>query len=303
MIIECVPNVSEGRDRGVLDGIAAVVRATPGATLADMHADADHHRAVFTVLGAPAAIELAALALVAAALAAVDMRRHAGRHPRLGAVDVLPFVPLAGATLTVAVNLAHRVGERLAELHGVPVYFYEAAARRPERRQLPDVRRGGHEGLAARLATELGRPDAGPARLDARAGAIIVGAREVLVAFNVWLDTEDVTVAREVARAVRERDGGLPRVRAIGVTLTSQRVAQVALNLLDHRLTPLPVVWDRVVDEARRRGVGVRRGELVGLIPRAAFAGRAPESVGLAGFTEDRLLDVHVQRLLDRAQP
>jgi glutamate formiminotransferase len=297
MIIECVPNVSEGRDRRVLDSIADTVRATPGVTLADVHADPDHHRAVFTLLGPPAAVEPAALALAARAFETIDMRHHDGRHPRLGALDVLPFVPLRGATMADAVAIARRVGAALAAHHAVPVYYYEAAALRPERRRLPDVRRGGYEALAARLATEAGRPDAGPARFDPRLGAAIVGAREILVAFNVWLDSDDVALAREVARAVRESAGGLPCVRAIGVALPSHGIAQVSLNLLDYRVTPLPVAWDRVVAEAARRGVGVRRGELVGLAPRAAFAGRAPASVGLPDFTGEQELDVHLARV------
>ena len=297
MIIECVPNVSEGRDRRVLDSIAAAVRATPGAALADVHIDPDHHRAVFTILGPPDAVEAAALALAKATLAGIDMRGHTGRHPRLGALDVLPFVPLGDVTMDAVVAIAHRVGAALAARHDVPVYFYEAAAVRPERRRLPDVRRGGYEGLPARLATDAGRPDAGPARFNARAGATIVGARGVLVAYNVWLDSDDVELARAVARAVRESSGGLPCVRAIGVALPSQRLSQVSLNLLDHRVTPIPTAWDRVVAEARRRGAGVRRAELVGLAPRAAFGGRTPDSVGLTEFTDDRLLDVHVARV------
>ena len=165
------------------------------------------------------------------------------------------------------------------------------------RRELPDVRRGGYEHLAVRLTTPAGAPDVGPARFDARAGAAVVGARDVLVAFNVWLDTPDLDVGRAVARAVRERDGGLPAVRALGVPLPSRGVVQVSLNLLDYRVTPLPVVFDRVADEAQRRGVAIRRGELVGLAPRAALAGRAPASVGLSDFTADDDLDVHLARV------
>jgi glutamate formiminotransferase len=292
-----VPNVSEGRDPARLARFAAAVSATPGVTLADVHADPDHHRSVFTFLGEAAAVATAALALAEIVFAEVDMREHHGLHPRLGALDVLPFVPLGGASMETAVAAAHAVGETLAARHGSPVYYYEAAARRPERRRLPDVRRGGYEGLAARLATEAGRPDEGPARFVPRLGAAIVGAREVLVAFNVWLDSRDAGLAREVARAVRESGGGLPGVRAIGVELPSRARVQVSLNLLDHRVTPLPVAWDRVVEEARRRGAGVLRGELVGLAPRAAFAGRAPASVGLADFTSERELDTHLARV------
>jgi glutamate formiminotransferase len=294
--VECVPNVSEGRDAARLARWAAAVRLTPGVTLADVHTDPDHHRSVFTFLGAPAAVAAGATALAAAVLAEVDLREHHGIHPRLGALDVLPFAPLGDTPMATAVGLAHAVGATLADRHALPVYFYEAAARRPERRRLPDVRRGGYEALEARLATEAGRPDAGPARFDPRRGAIIVGARVVLVAFNVWLESDDLSLARKIAAVVRERGGGLPCVRALGVALASRGIAQVSLNLLDHRVTPLPVAWDRVVNEARRRGVGVRGGELVGLAPRAAFAGRAPASVGLPDLTEAQLLDTYVAR-------
>lgn len=297
MIIECVANVSEGRDAPALVAMAQTVRAVPGAHLADVHTDPDHHRSVFTILGRPSAVETAARALADAALARIDMRDHRGRHPRLGALDVVPFVPLAGTPMRVAVEVAWRVGEQLAAAHALPVYFYGAAARRPERRELPEVRRGGYESLPARLATPAGAPDAGPARFDARAGAAIVGARDVLIAYNIWLETADLGIARAVARAVRERDGGLRAVRALGVPLPSRGVVQVSLNLLDYRVTPLPVVFDRVADEARRRGVAIQRGELVGLAPQAAFAGRAPASLGLPDFTSDRELDAQVARV------
>jgi glutamate formiminotransferase len=297
MIIECVANVSEGRDRRALAAMSAAVRAIAGVHLTDVHSDADHHRSVFTILGAPAVVEAATLALAETALARIDMREHHGLHPRLGALDVVPFVPLGDTPMGVAVDVAHRVGATLAERHALPVYFYGAAARSPARRELPDVRRGGYEALAVRLTTPAGAPDAGPPRFDARAGAAVVGARTVLVAYNVWLDSPDVAIARAVAHAVRERDGGLPAVRALGVALPSRGLVQVSLNLLDHRITPLPAVFDRVVEEAARHGVAVRRGELVGLAPRGAFAGRPPESVGLAEFTDAADLEAQLARV------
>jgi glutamate formiminotransferase len=297
MIIECVANVSEGRDARALAAMARAIHGVAGAHLADVHSDVDHHRSVFTLLGAPGVIEAAALALAETALSRIDMREHHGLHPRLGALDVVPFVPLGDAPMAVAVDVARRVGAALAERHALPVYFYGAAARSPARRELPDVRRGGYEALAARLATPAGAPDAGPARFDPRAGAAVVGARDVLVAYNVWLDTTDLAVARAVARAVRERDGGLPAVRALGVALPSRGLVQVSLNLLDYRVTPLPVIFDRVEREAARRGVGIRRGELVGLAPRGAFGGRAPASVGLPDFTDAAELEAHVARV------
>ena len=292
-VVECVPNVSEGRDRSVLDALAATVRDTPGLTLADVHADPDHHRAVFTFLGAPAAVEAGALALAARVVALVDMRRHRGLHPRVGALDVLPFVPLAGASMAEVVALARRAGRAIALAHALPVWFYGAAATRPGRETPRPLRRGGYEGLPARLAAPEGAPDEGPARFDPRAGAVLVGARDVLIAFNVWLASADVETARDIARAVRESSGGLPRVQAMGILLGSRGVAQVSMNLLDYRRTPIPAVFDRVVEEARRRGLAVAHSELVGLAPRAAFAGRSPESVGLADLAPARLLDTY----------
>jgi len=192
------------------------------------------------------------------------------------------------------VTLAREVGHTLAERHDVPVYFYGFAAIREQRRRLPDVRRDGYEGLAARLGTPDGEPDAGPARFDSRRGAILVGARHVLVAYNIWLESTKLEVANAVARAIREAAGGLPAVQALGVPLTSRGIVQVSMNLLDYRVTPIPIVFDAVVREAEHHGVAIRRGELVGLAPRAAFAGRTPASVGLSEFTDDLYLDTHV---------
>ncbi|MBI3637784.1 MAG: glutamate formimidoyltransferase [Candidatus Rokubacteria bacterium] len=292
-VIECVPNVSEGRDHAVLGVLGRAVRATPGVTLMDVHADADHHRAVLSFLGPARAVEAAALALADAVFATIDMRHHAGGHPRVGALDVLPFVPLAGTTMADAVALAHRVGRALAGTYGVPVYYYAHAARVEPRRRLPAVRAGEYEGLGAHLLTEAGAPDEGPARFDARRGAVLVGARDILVAYNVWLATADVAVARAIARELRESSGGLRGVQALGIALPARGATQVSMNLLDYRVTPIPVVFDRVAAAAAARDVEVLRAELVGLAPRAAFAGRPPESVGLAGVTDACLLDTY----------
>ena len=288
--------MSEGRDAARLTRMANAVRATPGATLADVHADADHHRAVFTFLGDPDAVAAAALALAGVVMAEVDMRQHHGIHPRVGALDVVPFVPLAGVSMPEAVALAHATGRALAEQHTLPVYYYGEAARRSEGRRLRELRHGEYEGLAARLATDDGRPDDGPARFDARRGAVLVGARDVLIAYNVWLASDDLDAARAIARAVRASGGGLPAVQALGLALVSRGRVQVSMNLLDYRVTPIPVAYDRVAEAAARRGIAIERGELVGLAPRAAFAGRAPASVGLADFTAERELDGYLAR-------
>ncbi len=293
-ILECVPNVSEGRDRRVLDRLADSIRGVTGVRLADIHADPEHHRSVFSFLGSPEAVERAALALADAVFAAVDMRQHHGVHRRLGALDVVPFVPLRGMTMDDAVVRARAVGVTVGRVHGVPVYFYGAAATEPMRRSLPAVRAGEYEGLPGKLADPAWRPDAGPARFDARKGATAVGARDILVAYNVWLDTGDVEAARAIARVVRASSGGLPELQAMGFPLAHHGLVQVSMNLLDYRVTSLARAFDAVAAEAERRGVAVKRGELVGLAPRAAFEGRAPESVGLGDMKPEQYLETHI---------
>ena len=286
--------MSEGRDPRAIEAIAQAVRAVPGARLADVHADPDHNRSVFTFLGPPRAVEEAALALAAAVFARVDMREHRGIHPRIGALDVLPFVPLRDVSMDEAVALARRVGERLGREHSVPVYFYGAAATRPERRAIHDIRRGGYEGLAARLADPAWCPDCGPTLFHPRGGAIAVGARDILVAFNVWLDTRDLGAARAIASAVRESSGGLSFVQALGLPLERRGLVQVSMNLLDHRRTGIGRAYDAVAAEAARRGIPIKRAELVGLAPRAAFEGRAPETIGMPDFDEAKYLESYL---------
>ncbi len=293
-ILECVPNVSEGRSRETVAALGRAITQVPGVRLASVHIDPDHHRSVFTFLGAPEAVQAAALTLARAVFAQVDMRAHQGIHPRLGALDVLPFVPLRGLGMAEATTVARAVAARLAEDHQLPVYLYGAAANAPERRSLLAVRAGQYEGLPTRLADPSWRPDYGPARFDPRLGAVLVGARDVLVAYNVWLEGDDLAAARAIARAVRESAGGLPALQALGARLARRGIVEVAMNLLDYRVTSLPHAFDAVRAEAARRGIGVRRGELVGLAPRAAFAGRSPESVGLVDFDEAGYLESYL---------
>jgi glutamate formiminotransferase len=293
-VLECVPNVSEGRSPAVIDRLGRAITQVKGVRLASVHIDPDHHRSVFTFLGAPEAVQAAALSLARAVFETVDMRAHQGIHPRLGALDVLPFVPLRDLTMADAVVVARAVGERLAADHGLPVYLSGAAATAPGRRSLLAVRAGQYEGLPTRLADPSWRPDFGPAIFESRLGALLVGARDVLVAYNVWLDTDDAAAARAIARAVRESAGGLPALQAMGGRLERRGLAQVAMNLLDYRVTSLPQAFDAVRLEAARRGVGVRRGELVGLAPRAAFAGRSPESVGLVDWSDAGYLESYL---------
>ena len=293
-ILECVPNVSEGRDQRVLDRLADAIRAVAGVRLADIHSDPAHHRSVFTFLGEPDAVEAATLALAGAVFQRVDMRRHHGVHRRIGALDVVPFVPLRDMTMDDAAARARTVGERLGRIHGLPVYFYGAAATTPARRALPTIRAGEYEGLPVRLADPAWPPDAGPARFVPEKGATAVGARDILVAYNVWLDSADVDAARAIARAIRESSGGLPKLQALGLLLARQGLAQVSMNLLDYRVTSLARAFDAVQSEASRRGIAINRGELVGLAPRAAFEGREPASVGLADMRPEQYLERHL---------
>jgi glutamate formiminotransferase / 5-formyltetrahydrofolate cyclo-ligase len=296
-VLECVPNVSEGRDQRVIERLADSIRSVAGVRLADVHADPDHHRSVFTFLGAPDDVERAAVALAEAVFAGVDMRRHRGVHRRIGALDVVPFVPLRGVTMDEAAARARVVGGFLGRTHQLPIYFYGAAAISPARRSLHTIRTGEYEGLAARLADPAWRPDAGPARFDPEKGATAVGARDILVAYNVWLDSADLEVARAIARVIRESSGGLPRLQALGFPIPHQGLVQVSMNLIDYRVTSLVSAFDAVKSEADRRGVGIKRGELVGLAPRAAFEGRVPESVGLGEMRPEQYLETHLDAL------
>ena len=286
--------MSEGRDLRTVEALAGAVRRVPGVTLADVHADPDHHRSVFTFLGAPQAVEEAALALADAVFARVDMREHRGIHPRLGALDVMPFVPLRDLAMADAVGIARRVGQAIAAVHTLPVYFYGAAATRAERKTVREIRRGEYEGLAGRLNTPAGWPDAGPAVFVPRRGGAMVGARDVLVAYNVWLDSRDLGAARDVARAVRESSGGLPAVQALGLPLERRGLVQVSMNLLDYGRTGIAGAYDAVTEQAARRGITIKHAELVGLAPRAAFEGRAPETVGLSDLADTKYLDTYL---------
>jgi glutamate formiminotransferase len=274
-LIECVPNVSEGRRTDVVDAIAAAVSATPGAHLLDRTSDTDHNRSVLTFAGEEQAVVDAMEAAMAAAIARIDMNAHEGRHPRLGAIDVIPFVPLGETTMDDCVALAHRFGKHVGDHFDLPVYLYAAAATRPERRVLADIRRPQYEGLAAMMAAPGGEPDHGPSTPHPTAGAVVIGARPFLVAWNINLESQDVALAKRIAGAIRERDGGLPRVQALGLALDDLGVAQVSMNLLDTSVTPMWRVWEEVERLAGEAGVALRESELIGLAPRAAILAAA----------------------------
>jgi len=292
-IVECVPNISEGREQATIAAVLEAVRATPGVTLLDALPDADHNRTVITYIGSPEAVLAATQALCREAFARIDMRQHRGSHPRLGAVDVVPFIPLRDFSTEQAVELARRVGSWIGE-QGVPVYYYEDAAGRPERRNLADVRRGEYEALAERLGTSEGRPDAGPAEFNARSGATVVGVRFPLVAFNVNLATDDLAVADRIARQVRHIGGGYRYVKAMGVALEEKGQVQVSMNLTNYEGTPIHRVVETVRFEAARYGVSIAGCELIGLAPLAAFADTLRFYLQLHDFSLDQIVETHL---------
>ena len=289
-VIECIPNVSEGRRLDVIDACTAAIVAT-GAHLLDVKPDATHNRTVFTFAGAPAAVEAGAVALFDTALAHIDLRHHHGEHPRLGAVDVTPFVPIEGATMADCVAIARRVGETVAARHQLPVYLYEEAATSPARRNLEDIRRGEFEGLAAKMQKPEWAPDFGPAAPHASAGASVVGARMPLIAYNINLATNRLDVAKKIATAIRQSSGGLRFVKAMGLELADRGIVQVSMNLTNYEKTPIFRVFEMVKREAERYGVSILESEIVGLIPSAALTSAAAWYLQVEGFSDGQVLE------------
>jgi len=292
-LMECVPNISEGRDLEKVERIVQAVRAYPGVTLLDYSSDAVHNRSVITYLGEPRKVVEATLILCERAFEEIDMSAHRGGHPRMGAVDVIPFIPLGELTTEEAVSYAHVVGEAVGAL-GVPVYFYEDAATRPERRNLADVRIGEYEGLAEKLAAPGWEPDAGPGAFNARSGATVVGVRFPLVAFNVNLGTGDLAVAKRIADAVRNARGGYRHVKAMGLALPEQGQVQVSMNLVNYRETPIHRVVETIRFEAARHGVPITGCELIGLAPLAAFEETIRHYLQIHDFTTDQIIETHL---------
>ena len=266
-LVESVPNFSEGRRIEVVDKLAAAVESVPGVSLLDRTSDASHNRSVFTLAGETAPILEALEKTVAVAVAEIDMELHSGEHPRIGAVDVVPFVPLAGTSMADCIELARAFGSRVADRFGIPVYLYGEAATSPARQRLADVRRGQYEGLKAQIGDSGREPDFGPSSLHKSAGAMAVGARPFLIAYNINLESRDVELAKRIARRIRESSGGLPRVQANGFWIEELDRAQVSMNLLDYRTTPLWLVWEAVRAEAAEDGVHLAESELIGLAP------------------------------------
>jgi glutamate formiminotransferase len=299
-LIECIPNVSEGRRPAVIEALVRAVAAVEGVYVLDYSSDPDHNRSVITMVGAPEPLEEAVMALFRGAAATIDMSLHRGAHPRIGAVDVVPFVPLYGASMADAVVLARRVGERVGRELEVPVYLYEEAARHPERRSLPAVRRGQLEALREQITHPERLPDFGPPRVHPTLGATAVGARRPLIAFNAVLDTSDLEIAQSIARRVRESGGGLRYLRAIGVYLEHSRRCQISMNLLDPERTALYTALEAVRTEARRYGVRVLSTEIVGLAPCAALLEAARYYLQLQGFPDQRVLEMRMLEILLR---
>ena len=291
-LIECVPNFSEGRELAKVDAIVEAMSGVAGAWVLDRTSDADHNRSVITLAGEPEAVAEAAIRGAGKAAELIDMTRQRGAHPRIGATDVIPFVPLEGVSLEECVALAHRAGRELWERFRIPVYFYEAAATRPERVRLENIRKGQFEGLREEVLRDPDRsPDIGEPRLHPTAGATAVGVRKLLIAFNVHLNTGEVSVAKQIARAIRYSSGGLRHVKAIGLELESRGIAQVSINLTDFEKTPLHRVFEMVKREAERYGCDITGSEIIGLIPRRAIQLAAEYYLRLETFLPDRVLE------------
>jgi len=291
-LVECVPNFSEGRDASKIDAIVQTILAVPEVVLLDRESDADHNRCVLTLVGPPAAVADAAFRAVEKAVALIDLTKHEGAHPRIGAADVVPFIPIEGVTLEDCVRLAERVGNEIWSKLRVPVYFYEAAAKRPDRVNLENIRRGQFEALVKEMGTVPERqPDCGDAVCHPTAGAVVVGARKFLIAYNVNLGTPDVSIAKKIAKTIRFSTGGFRYVKSMGVTLATRNLAQVSINLTDFEQTPMHLVYETVRREAERYGVPVVGSEIVGLIPKKAIEMSAEYFLRYENFRPELVLE------------
>jgi glutamate formiminotransferase / formiminotetrahydrofolate cyclodeaminase len=289
---ESVPNFSEGKDADKVEAIAAAARTVSGVRLLDVERNADHNRSVISLVGEGEPLLEAVFRMMAVAVATIDLRTHVGEHPRMGAVDVVPFIPLGDSTIQDAVALSERLAERVARELSVPVYLYAASARVPERSDLAVVRRGQFEGIRDSIASDPARrPDFGEPRVHPSAGAVAIGARPVLIAYNIYLGTPDVSIAKKIAKVVRARDGGLPEVKALGFEIKERNQAQVSMNLTDYHTTPIPRVVEAVRAEAARLGVATVESEIVGLVPDDALLDAAESYLQLTHFDRRQILE------------
>ena len=295
-IIECVPNVSEGRRPAIVEALVTAIRNVPGVRVLDYSSDPSHNRSVLTLAGEAAALKAAILALFERALATIDLRTHAGEHPRLGAVDVVPFVPIEGVTMAECVALASETAKAVAERFGVPVYLYEEASTNPARKNLEDIRRGEFEGLAQKMRNPDWAPDFGPPAPHESAGASVIGARRPLIAYNINLATDRLDVAKKIAAAIRHSSGGFRFVKAMGIALEDRGIVQVSMNLTNFEKTPIFRVFEVVTREAARYGVNVLESEIVGLVPAAALVATADYFLQLSAFKSDQVLETRLRQ-------
>jgi glutamate formiminotransferase / formiminotetrahydrofolate cyclodeaminase len=303
-LVECVPNFSEGRDPAKVQAILAAIREVPDVFVLAHESDADHNRSVVTLAGAPEAVAEAAVRAVGKAAELIDLTRQAGAHPRIGATDVVPFVPIHGVTIDDCVALAREAGHEIWQRYRIPVYLYEAAAQRPERTNLEKIRKGQFEGLREEVLRNPERaPDVGEPRLHPTAGATVVGARKFLIAYNINLDTPDIAIAKKIAKTIRFSSGGLPFVKAMGVDLRAHNLAQVSMNLTDFEQTPVHVVYEAVKREAERYGVGIVGSEIVGLIPRRAIEMTAEAYLKVENFSPAQVFENRLEESLLAAAP
>ena len=296
-LVECVPNVSEGRRPEVVDALVQAVRRVPGVRLLDHSSDRAHNRSVITMVGGSAPLRDAVLALFESAVAAIDLRTHTGEHPRLGAVDVVPFIPIQGVTMDECATLARETGAEVARRFQVPVYLYEEASTDPARRHLEDIRRGQFEGLAAKMSSPRWAPDYGQSAPHPSAGASVVGARMPLIAYNINLASNRLAVAKEIAAVVRYSSGGFQYVKAMGVAIEDRGIVQVSMNLTNYVQTSLFRVCDAVVREAERHGVAVLEHEIVGLVPAAALVDASESFLRLGPVVESQILETRLAQV------
>jgi glutamate formiminotransferase len=284
-IVECVPNFSEGRDLKIINAIFDAAKAIKSVGVFELEYNKDHNRCLFTIVGEPDDVLASVFESIKTATKLIDMEKHVGEHPRIGATDVVPFVPVSGVSMEECVELAKKLGKKVGEELGIPVFLYEEAATRPENRNLADVRKGEYEGLKVKMNT----PDFGPAKMHPTAGAVVIGARKYLVAFNVNLDTTDIEIAKKIAKKIREKDGGLPGVKALGFLVDGK--AQVSMNLVDYKKTNFDEAYRAVTAEAEKLGVKIKSSEIYGMIPLESLVGAVKNTFKVENFKSDQVLE------------
>lgn len=295
-MIECVPNFSEGRQSKVVDAIISAISSVNGVVLLDKEMDASHNRSVITFAGDGNAVKSAAFAATKKAMELIDMNSHKGEHPRIGATDVIPFIPLKGSTMEECVKIAHELGQEIGDKLQIPVYLYEEAATRPQRRNLADIRKGEFEGLREEIGKNPEKtPDFGPNHIHPTAGATVIGARFFLLAYNINLNTADVKIAKQIAKTIRESSGGLKSVKALGIFISDKNAAQVSMNLTNYRVNGLKKVFTTVKEEARKLGASIKESEIIGLIPAEALKDTSPEELLITNFKDEMVIENRIK--------